>query len=274
MERRMILAAGAVHVWPASLDLGAARAAACARVLSPDERARADAFRYDRDRQRFIVTRALLRMLLGACLGAAPEEVALVAHPAGKPRLAGRQAASGLRFSLAHAGGVALFAFARDREVGVDLERVDPAVAWPEVAAAFFSRAEVGRIDTLPPAEGARGFFRHWTRWEAWAKATGKGLGALDARDALPPWGDLPARPDGVAFADGPRRWSLVDLDDVVPDHAAALVVEGEGAQRPAIGPDVSRHVPSPMWATLALPGPPLNRQDARIALSATGGIG
>jgi 4'-phosphopantetheinyl transferase len=268
----VILAPGTVHVWPASLDLGAGQGAACARVLSPDERARADAFRFDRDRQRFIATRGLLRMLLGVCLGAAPEEVGLVADPAGKPRLAGRQAASGLRFSLAHAGGLALFAVAQDREVGVDLERVEPAVAWPDVAAAFFSVAELARLNALAPAERPRGFFRQWTRREAWAKATGLGLAGLDAYGALPPWGGLDARPVRVAFADGLRRWALVDLDDVVPGHAAALVVEGEDAQRPAIGPDISRHVPSTLWATPALPGPPLNRQDAKIAKNARAG--
>jgi 4'-phosphopantetheinyl transferase len=259
----MRLATGAVHVWPASLDRGAGRAAAWACVLSPAEQARAESFRFDRDRQRFIVARGLLRMLLGAYLGAAPEEVALVADPAGKPRLARRHGASGLCFSLARAGGVALFAVARDREVGVDLERVDPAVGWADIAAAFFSPAERARLVALAPAERARGFFRQWTRREAWAKATGRGLAALEARDA-PPWGDLPARPDRVAFADGPLRWSLLDLEDVVPHHAAALVVEGEATARLVIAPELSSRVPSAVCG--------INHQNGTIATNAEAG--
>ena len=130
-------------------------------LLSEDERDRAARLRFERDRRRFVVARARLRELLGRRLGMRPEAVAIVYGAQGKPALARGE----LRFNLAHSGELALYAFSRACEVGVDLEE----------------------IRALP--EARPGFLRRWTRREALAKGLGSGLAApWPGRGALAGW--------------------------------------------------------------------------------------
>jgi 4'-phosphopantetheinyl transferase len=90
----------------------------------------------------------------------------------GKPVLPG----SRLRFNLAHSGEVALVAVARDRDVGVDVERVrEDADRWALVDHALTAR-ERRQLQRVPPADRAHAFLSMWTRKEALLKAAGVGL--------------------------------------------------------------------------------------------------
>ena len=80
-------AADEVHVW--SLRWTApAEAAALSRHLSQEECDRAEPFAMRERREEFIVARALLRLLLGECLGLEPCRVQFSQTSRGKPRLA------------------------------------------------------------------------------------------------------------------------------------------------------------------------------------------
>src|SRR3989338_5503053 len=63
-----------VQVWRAWLDQSASRVQELARLLSSDERQRAEQSYFERDRVRFIVGRGLLRTILGRCLGMKPPD--------------------------------------------------------------------------------------------------------------------------------------------------------------------------------------------------------
>ena len=73
-----------------SLDIGESAVQRAAECLSPDERARADRFAFQRDRKRFVAARAGLRGLLVSRLGCLPEVVEIVTGIHGKPALSGR----------------------------------------------------------------------------------------------------------------------------------------------------------------------------------------
>jgi 4'-phosphopantetheinyl transferase len=154
-------------------------------LLTPDERARAARFAFERDRRRFIVGRARLRQLLGARLGAAPQSLDFVYGAHGKPALARRAERRDLRFNLAHHEGVAVYAFAEGAEVGVDVEAVRRLEDADDVAQRCFSPAEHEVCRTC-------GFFYCWTRKEAFVKALGCGLSRpltdIDVTAAPPGW--------------------------------------------------------------------------------------
>jgi 4'-phosphopantetheinyl transferase len=130
-------------------------------LLSADECARADRLKRPGHAERWIVARAALRILVCARLGCVPEDVPLDATEHGKPFVPGTR----LRFNLSHSGTLAVIALADDLEVGVDVERPDR------------NAAAVRR--TLSDGERASGddLLQLWCRKEAWAKATGGGLG-------------------------------------------------------------------------------------------------
>lgn len=167
--------AGTLEVVIARLDIGAEAADASAALLSCEERQRASRFAGDRERRRFTVARARLRELLGARLGVAPEAIELEYAPGGKPRLHPRFE-SDLRFNVSHHEDVAAFAFAKGREVGIDVEAVRPLVDADAIAALVFSPREHQTYLALDPEQKPQAFFNCWTRKEAFVKALGEGL--------------------------------------------------------------------------------------------------
>jgi 4'-phosphopantetheinyl transferase len=159
--------------------------------LSDAERRRAERFRFERDRRRFIVGRARLRELLAARLGVPPEAVELAYGGNGKPALAQRYADSGWRFNIAHCDDVAVYAFSRDSDIGIDIEAIREIPEADAIAARFFSRREYAAYAALAPRERPVGFLECWTRKEAVVKALGDGLSMpLDELDVsrAPGW--------------------------------------------------------------------------------------
>ncbi len=101
----------------------------------------------------------------------------------GKPELAGNadlhlqdSSINDLRFNLSHTQGVTVFAVARHRQVGVDVERIRQNTNALELAERFFSRPEVEWLRSQPASEHIPSFFSCWTAKEAYIKARGQGL--------------------------------------------------------------------------------------------------
>jgi 4'-phosphopantetheinyl transferase len=201
-----------VHVWRALLGRAASAAQGLRHVLTTDEIRRADGYRFARDRAHFIASRALLRLLLGRYLDMDPPELRLVYGPSGKPELPPSRRPHRLHFNVSRSDDVALYAFVLDRQVGVDVERIRPAVAAETVAEELFSSGEVAALRALPTALQADAFSESWTRKEAYVKATGRGLSC------------------GLRGLDDLDRWSVCVLDPA-PGYAAALVAEGRDWQ-------------------------------------------
>src|SRR5580700_11314090 len=91
------------------------------RILSVEERRRADRFAFGADRSRFVTGRAALRRLLASKIGTRPEDVPLIVDGSGRPGL-GEPNAPGLDFNLSHSSGLVAIALAAGRRVGVDVE--------------------------------------------------------------------------------------------------------------------------------------------------------
>jgi 4'-phosphopantetheinyl transferase len=220
------LGPGAVHVWLIALDVWLGAPADPWELLGEDERGRALRHREQCERRRFVIAHAALRSILARYLQADPRDVRYQVAEEGKPALE-RPAHRPLHFNLAHSHNLALCAVARDREVGVDIERAEPHGADAQVVAQLFSPGE--RCELLAMEEAARneGFFRCWTRKEAYVKATGSGISlALHSFDV--PLG--PAEP-GVVLpvrhgSRMGREWTLRDLG-LPPGYVGAVAAAG-----------------------------------------------
>ena len=220
-----------VHVWRAFLDLPAPQVSSLQHTLSTDELTRADRYYFRQVRERFVVGRGLLRAILSRYLGMAAGHLRFCYGPNGKPHLDKETGGEVLRFNVTHCQGLALYAMASDREVGIDVEYILPDLAREEIAERFFSPREVSTLRALPVAVQPQAFFNCWTRKEAYIKAKGAGLSLpLDQFDVSlapeEPAALLSTRDDSQEAA----RWALRALDPG-PDYAAALAVEGHGWQ-------------------------------------------
>jgi len=169
------LKAAEVHVWRARLDASPAATSNFHELLSNDERERAARFHFDEHRRRFTAARGILRTLLGRYLESNPHDLRFEYSDHGKPFLVGTHTRD-LRFNLSHSHEVALFGFTIGRDIGIDVEQIRPDRSTPEIAERFFSRREVEALFALPREQQTGGFFRCWTRKEAYIKAKGKGM--------------------------------------------------------------------------------------------------
>src|SRR6266700_7206865 len=77
-----------VHIWRAMLDLPPAQVLALEQTLAANERVRAELFRFQKDRTRFIVARGRLRAILGHYLVRNPDGLHFRYNQYGKPTLA------------------------------------------------------------------------------------------------------------------------------------------------------------------------------------------
>jgi hypothetical protein len=105
-------------------------------VLGEDERMGASRFVFSRDRHYFVAARAILRCILAQYLRRAPSAVEFVYEPGGKPRLCTQPS---IRFNLSHSRGLAVYAFSCNREIGIDVEAIQPHHAGKEFVERLFS---------------------------------------------------------------------------------------------------------------------------------------
>lgn len=185
--------------------------ASCATILSEDEQARADRYRFEPSRRQFRATRWGLRTLLGQLIGIAPADIAFRYGTHGKPHLAGT--AAGLEFSVSHTGQCAAYAFCRDQLVGIDIEEPRPRENTEGLVRRFFSEPEYRDWLSLPEAERLAAFYRGWTAKEAWLKARGTGLNFPLNHFAVPMSTCLERGLSWVHDEPGePARWRLASL--------------------------------------------------------------
>ncbi len=172
----LVLAENEVQLWRADLEAIGADESRWQTVLSSDETVRAARFHFPQDRQRFVASRAVLRTILAGYLAIDPADVNFSYSSKEKPLLGPAHGGSDVMFNVSHSGGIALFAFTRHFDIGIDVEQVRRDFDLDAIARRFFSAHEQSQLAALPADERVEGFFRCWTRKEAYIKATGDGL--------------------------------------------------------------------------------------------------
>jgi 4'-phosphopantetheinyl transferase len=217
------------HIWAIPFDAEVEPDAASLQCLSDDERRRAEQFRFDAPRRRFIAARVALRRLLGEYLRVPPANVSLAYDRFGKPLL-GEPAGDSLRFNLAHTSDLALVAVTRGCDVGVDVERLRAVSRVESIAGRYLHPAEAQEILCAPARMRHQAFLRCWTAKEAVIKAIGTGLtdslGAfcVPVTDSRGEWIDLAA----IGGRDVKRCW----LEHLPPCEAAIGAVAFVGDER------------------------------------------
>ena len=148
-------------------------------LLSPDERARASRFVFERDRHRYVAARSSLRRVLGRATGRDPATLRFASNDYGKPSLGD---APLLRFNLSHSEGAGLIALdpaslhAPRGELGVDIELPRPLSDALALAGSLFEPQECEELAALEEPARTSAFLWGWTRKEACLKALGTGF--------------------------------------------------------------------------------------------------
>lgn len=201
------------------------------QILSEDEKLRANRFVKPSDRQKFIAARATLRKLLGEFLGIEAKEIVFSESAYKKLELqASQQKNHKLEFNLSHSHDLALFAFAYQNPVGIDLEYIHPTKNFLEIAQKFFTKNEFKSICNLPKELQLQAFFNCWSRKEAFTKALGLGLNYDLAKFEIASenYKSKISKINLKIFDENlvSQNWSLFALN-IDPNYASALAVAG-----------------------------------------------
>lgn len=217
-----------VHLWTIDLDTTKSIVSKFRQYLSTDECAKSDRFYFEHDRMHYIVCRGALRQLSAAYLSVSPHDITFSYGKYGKPYLTLTfDLFHSLSFNVSHSGSLAVIAFAKDQNIGVDIEQIRKDMDTLSIAERFFSFAERAQIKMLPNHLQQEAFFTCWTQKEAFIKARGDGLSfplkdfdvSVDPREA----------PQLLAVRCGLEEiplWSMRRLTPA-PNYIGALAIEG-----------------------------------------------
>jgi len=211
-----------VIVWlRPTADMRAFDVAEARSLLSRDERARCDQFRFERDQRDFAAAHALLRRALTLHGGLPTDYWGFETGAAGKPLLVGHPE---LDFSIAHTTGLVACALSMTGVVGVDVELVGHTRDADEIAERYFAESEIRTFRACADGfERRTRFTELWTLKEAYLKALGSGLG-----DSLNAFGFEFRDQSELRFhapsTSGTTEWRF-GLFAPSPDHRLALAV-------------------------------------------------
>lgn len=159
------------QTWPQSELLG---------PLSAEEQARYWSLRQPTRARQFLLSRYLLRQLLGRWLGQPPARLRFAMEPHGRPCLLDER----LQFNLSHSGDWLVLALGTPR-LGVDIEQARRLADPLALARRYCHPLELTQLLALPADEQTAAFLRLWSLKEALLKAHGGGLQAGLARFGL-----------------------------------------------------------------------------------------
>lgn len=216
-----------IDIWRTTLDLPRQEIDEFMSLLSPDEAARAGRFKVERKYREYIITRGLLRRILGHVLKQDPASFEFEYTDHDKPHLAVNWRGKPVCFNVSHSHQLTLIAVTLDHLLGVDVEYVRRNVEFKKLAGRFFSAREARDLDDYTETDLPLTFFSCWTRKEAFVKALGKGIAfGLDEFSV-----SVNPRDREVALAThwdpgAADEWTLLNIP-AAPDYIAALAVAG-----------------------------------------------
>jgi len=179
MNALLPLTPAEIHLWLAFYDeITDERLLADYRtLLNPEEKEQQSRFYFARDRQRYLVTRALVRTVLSRYALIDPREWVFSTNAYGCPAIANAQVKEEcLSFNISHTHSLIVLGVTRRRALGVDVENCRSREAAIEIADRFFAPAEVKALSGVPPHQQQYRFFEYWTFKESYIKARGMGL--------------------------------------------------------------------------------------------------
>jgi len=209
------LTPNSIHIWRANLDHYSDPP-----ILSPDEKTRAEQFKFAIHQNRFTAARTILRRILSRYLNQTPDSVQFAYTSYGKPYLPGTP----LYFNLSHANQWALYAISLEEKTGIDIEHMREDREIEMIAERFFSSYENQLLSQMPADKKQEAFFRIWTCKEAFIKGIGEGL-SFPLKNFDVSIGEDSARLVSInQDEEEAQQWSCVALNPA-KDYVATLAV-------------------------------------------------
>ncbi len=195
--------------------------------LTESEREKSQRFRFEIIRTRYVNCHYVLRVLLGQYLGVDFYNQEFYHNQYGKPSLKNEKDSNSIYFNLSNSENICIFAFTKDGDLGVDIEKIHDMSDMGRIVESFFSPLENKKFCSLPECSRKKTFFNYWTRKEALLKAMGVGLSfPLDIFDVLFDEDDTSQVSITTRNQNAETEWTLRDID-IFEGFTSTLALEG-----------------------------------------------
>ena len=216
-----------IHIWFADLSQHYQTLDKFEKSLSLDELKRADQYYFQSDREKFIISRGILRSIISNYLEIKASEIIFFYNSFGKPYVYHKNNKKRIKFNLAHSEELALYVIKKDSEVGIDIEKIIELENIEEIAQLIFNAFEIKKFQSLPDNLKLPWFFKCWTAKEAFVKAIGIGFSySLCDVQSFSCENDSFRLLDVTHLQFKAKKWSLRKID-VSEQYEAAFVCEG-----------------------------------------------
>ncbi len=170
---------GEIHVWLTFTgDITNDSLYPAYRVLLTDEERRQESkFYFERDRKQYLISRALVRMVLSRYAQVSPEDWLFAKNAYGRQRVENSGIdCSRLTFNISHTSGLIVLGVTMHGDLGLDTENIALGKDSLDVAHNLLAPQEARDLAALPLEQQADRLIEYWTLKESYIKARGMGL--------------------------------------------------------------------------------------------------
>lgn len=193
-------------------------------ILSEEEQSHYRRFHFATDRQRYLVSHAMVRHVLSRYAAIAPGDWHFERTRHGRPEIA-NSGIPALRFNLTHTHGLAACIVTLTEPCGIDAEQLDQRHNLLGVAKRMFSPLEYEQLSHLDGRTFLDDFYTRWTLREAYVKARGIGISFPTRKLMFDIHADNEIGFMRQADIDDDRQGWRFTILRPLPDHVAAVAV-------------------------------------------------
>lgn len=182
--------------------------------------------KFDYLRNRAVITKGLLRLLIGRYLNLNPGELVFSYNEFGKPFISDDN--DGIQFNISHSDDMAVFAFTRSAEIGVDIEKVKVIDDMAGVMDLCFTEYEKNWFKTINDDSRVETFYKIWTIKEAFIKAIGRGFSFEPVDIELTKETSDQIMIRNITPGEFSRKKYQVKTIEILPDFIVSVVYDGK----------------------------------------------
>ncbi|NOR33206.1 MAG: 4'-phosphopantetheinyl transferase superfamily protein [Bacteroidales bacterium] len=214
---------GEIHLWTVSIGALKDQSDSLKSLLSEEENRKVSFYKFEQTQLSYIVSQAVLRMLLSSYLDVKPADVKMGAHKKGKPYLIHDRT---VFFNISNSHDLCVFAFSCDAEVGIDMEKIRDLSDIDQLIEKNLTRRERSYL-IKDPAHKLNWFFRFWTFKESYLKAIGEGM-RLTPENLEFSLEDRTIRLRSVNYGFDGTEWQFLEFSRA-GNYTGALTYTGKG---------------------------------------------
>lgn len=178
VRNKTVIADKEIHIWKTKVSENLSNIGYYWHLLSKDEQLHANEFYHIKDRNRYIIARALMRELVANYNSIkTPKDIIFEYTDYGKPYLPKKYIVNDIvSFNIAHSVDTIVYAFSKNTDVGIDIEFINKNFNVSDIVEYCCTEEERSNLLKLFNYSKYDYFYKLWAIKESFIKAIGKGL--------------------------------------------------------------------------------------------------